>query len=216
MASVHPEQLRLEFLLPNFLINLSVDQWRIGPVTLGVQYQVVVRSVTRLEELSGTYRRWQDTWARARRAEFFSVSGEPGAGVRLADAVDWLAERDAAQDPDQVFVTLIRPDGPVCLFLTQSPVPDHCAALMVALRAGIPVLLWSRSPAADLVSGLIGLLPDDGASFLLPDLPDRVFASRRSSAGRGVGDHDLARNLTLLYDDGSRVLDPAVPFRMPT
>jgi hypothetical protein len=78
------------------------------------------------------------------------------------------------------------------------------------------VLLWSRSPAADLVSGLIGLLPDDGASFLLPDLPDRVFASRRSSAGRGVGDHDLARNLTLLYDDGSRVLDPAVPFRMPT
>lgn len=215
MASVHPEQLRLEFLLPNFLINLSVDQWRIGPVALGVQYQVVVRSMTRCEELAGTYRRWQDTWARARQAEFFSLIGEPEAGVRLADAVDWLTERDAAQDPDQIYVALIRPDGPVCLFLTQAPAPDHCAALMVALRAGIPVLLWSRNPAADLVDGLLGLLPADDASFLLPDLPHRVLAVRRSSAGRGAGDHDLARNLTLLYDDGSRVLDPAVPFRMP-
>jgi hypothetical protein len=216
MTSVHPEELRLEFLLPNFLINLSVDQWRIGMVTLGVEYQVVVRSMTRLGELAGTYRRWQDKWARARRAEFFSLDGEPEAAVRLADAVSWLAEEAATQDPDQVYVTLIRPDGPVCLLLTQPPAADHCAALMMALRAGIPVLLWSRSPAADLSSGLSGLLPDDGASFGIPDLPHRVLAFRRSLAERGADDHDLARNLTLLYDDGSRAPDPAALFRMPT
>jgi hypothetical protein len=215
MTSIHPEELRLEFLLPNFLINLSVDQWRMGPVTLGVQYEVVVRSLTRFTELAGTHPRWQDKWTRARRAEFFSLDGEP-ATVRLADAVSWLTERDAAQDPDQVYVTLIRSDGPVCLLLTQPPAPDHDKALMVALRAGIPVLLWSRSPAADLAGGLSGLLADDGSSFRMPDLPRRVLAFRRSSAGHGADDQDLARNLTLLYDDAGRVLEPAALFRMPT
>ena len=87
---------------------------------------------------------------------------------------------------------------------------------MVALTAGIPVLLWSRSSEADLSGGLSGLLPDDSASFLLPDLPLRVLAFRRSAAERGADDHHLARNLTLLYDDGSRVVDPAALFRMPT
>ncbi len=213
---VHPDELRIEFLLPNFLINLSVDQWRVGMVTLGVQYQVVVRSMTRLGELAGTYRRWQDKWARARQAEFFSLVGGPESGLRLADAVSWLPEQAAAQDPEQVYTTLIRPDGPVCLLLTQPPAADHCAALMVALTAGIPVLLWSRSSEADLSGGLSGLLPDDSASFLLPDLPLRVLAFRRSAAERGADDHHLARNLTLLYDDGSRVVDPAALFRMPT
>jgi hypothetical protein len=215
MTWVHPEELRIEFLLPNVLIDLSVDQWRVGMITLGVQYQVVVRSMTRLGELAGTYRRWQDKWARARQAEFFGPAGSES-GLRLADSVIWLTEQAAAQDPDQAYVTLTEPDGPVCLLLTQHPDPDHCAALRVALTAGIPVMLWSRSPEADLGSGLSGLLPDDGASFLLPDLPLRVLAFRRSAAERGADDRHLARNLTLLYDDGSRVIDPAALFRMPT
>lgn len=216
MTWFHPDELRVEFLLPNTLINLSVDQWRVGMVTLGVQYQVVVRSMTRLGELAGTYRRWQDKWVRARQAEFFSLAAGPEPGLRLADSVNWLTERAAAQDPDQVYVTLTEPDGPVCLLLTQPPDPDHCVALRVALDAGIPVMLWSRSPEADLSGDLSGLLPDDGASFPLPDLPLRVLAFRRSAAGRGADDHQLARNLTLLYDDGSQALDPASLFRMPT
>jgi hypothetical protein len=216
MTWVHPEELRIEFLLPSFLINLSVDQWRVGMVALGVQYQIVVRSLTRLGELAGTYRRWQGKWARARQAEFFSLAAGPESGLRLNDAVGWLTEQAAAQDPEQVYVTLTEPDGPVCLLLTQPPAPDECAALRMALSAGIPVLLWSRSPEADLSDGLSGLLPDDGTSFLLPDLPLRVLAFRRSAAARGAGDDHLARNLTLLYDDGARVLDPAALFRMPT
>jgi vWA-MoxR associated protein C-terminal domain/vWA-MoxR associated protein middle region 0 len=216
MTSVHPEELRIEFFLPNSLINLSVDQWRIGMVALGVQYQVVVRSVTRLRELAGTRRRWQDKWARAQQAEFFSLAGGYASGLRLNDAVGWLTEQAAAQDPDQVYVTLIRPDGAVCLLLTHPPAPDHLAALRVALDAGIPVMLWSRSPEADLSDGLSGLPPGDGASFLLPDLPLRVLAFRRSAAVHGAGDDHLARNLTLLFDDGSRVLEPAALFRMPT
>jgi hypothetical protein len=216
MTSVDPEELRLEFLLPNFLINLPVDQWRIGMITLGVQYQVVVRSTARLEEPAGTRRRWQDKWTRARRTEFFGLASQPGAAVGLVDAVSWLTEGAAARDPDQVYVMLIRPDGPVCLLLTQAPADGHYAALMVALRSGIPVLLWSRSPAADLSSGLSGLLPDDGASFGLLDLPHQVLVFRRSLAEQGAGDRDLARNLTLLYDDGDRAADPAPLFRMPT
>lgn len=208
----HPDELRIEFLLPNFLINLSVDQWRVGVVALGVQYQVVVRSMSRLGELAGTYRRWQDNCARAQQAEFFSLPGNPESGSRPADTVAWLTEQAAERDPEQVFTTLIRPDGPVCLLLTQPPTSDHCEALLMALTAGIPVLLWSRNPEVN----LSGLLPADGPSFLLSELPLRVLAFRRSAAERGVGDHDLARHLTLLYDDSSRVLEPTALFRMPT
>jgi vWA-MoxR associated protein C-terminal domain/vWA-MoxR associated protein middle region 0 len=212
----HPDELRIEFLLPNTLIDLSVDQWRVGVVALGVQYQVVVRSMSRLAEHAGTYRRWQDNWTRAQQAEFLSLAGKPESSSRQTDTVAWLTEQAAERDPEQVYATLIRPDGPVCLLLTQPPTPDNCEALQVALTAGIPVLLWSRSPEVNLSGGLSGLFPDDDASFLLPDLPLRVLAFRRSAAERGIGDRHLARHLTLLYDDSSRIPEPTVPFRMPT
>ncbi len=52
LTGVHPDQLRIEFLLPTFLINLPVDQWRVGATFLGVQCEVVVRSLTRVLDLA--------------------------------------------------------------------------------------------------------------------------------------------------------------------
>src|SRR5208282_4279051 len=75
LTGVHPDQLRIEFLLPNFLINLPVDQWRVGATFLGVQCQVVVRSLTRLLDLTGIRRPyWYEKWPKVRATQFFRAA----------------------------------------------------------------------------------------------------------------------------------------------
>jgi len=216
LSQIRPDELRVEFYLPNSLIDLPVDQWRVGVVALGVRYQVVVRSLTRLRELAGSYRDWQAKWPQAQQADFSGVAGVPDPAFRPAERVTWLTEQAAVNDPEQVYVALVRPDGPVCLVLVQPPAPDRCEALLVALTAGIPVLLWARNPQADLPGSLRGLCPVAGAPLLVRDLPVQALAFRRSASADRVGDDHLARHLTLLYDDASRIPEPAAPFRMPS
>ena len=79
LAGISPSQIRIEFFLPNILISLPVDQWRIGAAALGVQYQVVVRSATRLQELLGSHVYWQEKWSLAKWAEFSGAAGIPQA-----------------------------------------------------------------------------------------------------------------------------------------
>jgi hypothetical protein len=216
MRRIKPDELRVEFYLPNSLINLPVDQWLIGVTSIGVRYQVVVRSLTRLRELAGSHRDWQGKWPQAQQADFSGVIGVPNPGFRPADRVTWLAEQVAVHDPDMVYVALVRPDGPVCLLLAQPPAPGSCEALMLALTAGIPVLLWSRSLQASLTGGLHLLRSAPGAPLPVRDLPLQTLAFRRLAASHGVGGNDVARHLTLLYDDASRIPESAAPFRMPS
>jgi hypothetical protein len=195
----HPANLRIEFFLPPVLLNLPVDQWRVGEarITLGVQYEVVIRSLTRLRDLKRFLTYWEDKWARLLREEFHGT-----------DEFEWLTEEDADRDSDRIFVRLIEADGPVCLLLKDPPVPDHCQALLVALTAGVPVLMWSRHPRANLGDGLSDLHPKVHPRWLI-DLPRQVLTWRRAWAKRGVGSDHLAKNLTLLYDAADRNLFPA-------
>ncbi len=198
LAGIHPANLRIEFCLPVVSINLPVDRWRVGVagITLGVQYQVVIRSLNRLRELGSARAYWREKSSRLRATEF---RGMPG--------TEWLKEEAADNHRDQMFVRLIRDGGPVCLLLAETPVPDRCRALLLALVAGIPVLMWSRRPAVDLSSSLSDLLADDDAPLRLSDLPRRVLKFRRDAADRRVDEDHIANHLTLLYDDGDRIPD---------
>jgi hypothetical protein len=208
LTGVLPDELRIEFFLPTFLLSLPVDRWRVGAagITLGVQYQVVVRSQTRLQDLGSAHAYLRGKWSRVGTTQFSIPSGISGTGFRSAGGTGWLTEEAADHQRDQVFVSLTRDGGPVCLLLAESPAPDHCLALTLALAGGVPVLMWSRRRETDLISGLGGLLA--GVTPLwLRDLPQHVLRLRSDAALRQAGEDDLAYQLTLLYDDGNRIPD---------
>ncbi len=200
LAGIHPAELRIEFHLPVVLINLPVDRWRVGAaqITLGVQYQIVIRSLNRLRELGSARAYWREKSSRLRETEFRGTAG-----------TEWLTEEAAGQHSDQIFVRLTRSGGPVCLLLAERPARDRCRALLLAFATGIPVLMWSRRPEADLSNGLGDLLAD-ATPPRLSDLPRRVLKFRSDAAERRVAGDHLANHLTLLYDDGDRIPDAEI------
>jgi hypothetical protein len=182
-----------------------VDQWQVGlgDIVLGLQYPIVVRSLDRIRQARNANADWKAKWARISEI-----------GVQDGDtAVMWLAE-DASEQLSRLYVNLTGPAAPVCLCLAITPVPAKCGALLAALRAGVPVLLWCRRPAPDIravLSGLVGL----SAVGRLKDLPRRVFHFRREAAAVGEDQEHLAHHLTLLWDDADRIPDADGPLRMP-
>ena len=197
-------QLAFEFFLPAPLINLAVDQWDVGygDIKLGLQYPVVVRSPERIRHVTNSFREWRSKWRRIDTARFRSRD----------HAVAWITA-DAQRDRNRLYVKLSDEAGPVCLLLQVSPEPDRCDALVAALRAGVPALLWCRDDHGDIRAGL-GPLMDQ--SVPLRDLPWRIFEFRREAVSRGAASQHLARHLTLLWDDPSRIPDADSPLFMPS
>jgi hypothetical protein len=208
LTGVHPGEVRVEFFVPTFLINLPVEAWRVGAarIPLGVQYQVVIRSLTRLRDLGSAHAYLHTKWSRIAATEFAIPSRPTDTEFRELGEIDWLTEGAVERHHDAMFVSMIKDEGPVCLLLAQTPAPDRCPALALALAAGIPILLWSRRPEIDLGSGLRGLL-DDAAPLGLSELPRRVLTFRGAGPSPPVPAEYLANHLTLLYDDGDRIPD---------
>jgi hypothetical protein len=205
LAGVSAADLTIEFFLPGLLINTPVDQWQVGlgDIVLGLQYPIVVRSLDRIRQARNANADWKAKWARISEAEMHD------GGI----AVMWLAE-DAPQQVNRLYVNLTGPAAPVCLCLAVTPVPAKCGALLAALRAGVPVLLWCRRPALDIRAGLSALLAQSAPSRLR-GLPRRVFQFRRDAVSDGADQDHLAYHLTLLWDDADRIPDADSPLRMP-
>ena len=104
--------------------------------------------------------------------------------------------------------------APVCLLLEATPVPGQCDALLAALRAGIPAVLWSRRPMVDIRAELSTLMPRTGP-VRLRELPMRVFQFRREAVANGADKQHLGYHLTLLWDDADRIPDADSPLHMP-
>ncbi len=209
LDGIDPADVRVDFYLPTVLVNLPVDRWRVGMagIPLGVQYQVAVRSLTRLREIRSAHAYLRDKWLRTGTIQFSVPPLPAGTGFpATTGAICWLSEQAADQDRARVFVTLTRPAGPVCVLLVEAPTSGRCQALMLALAAGIPVLLWSRDPQAVLSGGLSGLLANPPPPWLR-DLPSRLLQVRGDAAARQAGDNDLANNVTLVYDDADHMPD---------
>ncbi len=209
LDGVDPADVRVEFYLPTVLVNLPVDRWQVGVagIPLGVQYQVVVRSLTRLREIRSAHAYLRGKWPRTGTIQFSVPPLPTGTGFPAATgAICWLTEQAADQHRARVFVTLTRPAGPVCVLLPEAPTSGRCQALMLALAAGIPVLLWSRHPQAVLRGGISSLLADPPPPWLR-DLPSRLLQVRGDAAARQAGDNDLANNVTLVYDDADHMPD---------
>jgi hypothetical protein len=199
------EDLLIEFFLPAQLINHPVDQWRVGlgDIALGVQYPIVVRSLDRIRRAKNAHHIWKAKWAKISDVDFSDADA----------AVAWLSD-DSHRQGNGLFVFLTDPAAPVCLLLKDAPVPDRCGALLTALRAGVPVLLWRRQPSVDF-EGELAVLMEEVGPVRLAELPWRLFQFRRAAAYDNAGRDHISNHLTLLWDDAERIPDIDTPLRMP-
>lgn len=185
----------LEFVLPRTLLHLPVEKWsrELGtgaPSPLTLHYPIVVRS---LERMLSPY--WQRVW----HAKWQVLVGPPPGGqiyVPTSADVD-QPHRIAAALQDPQFVTMVLSKAP-------GPEPAQHDELREALRAGVPVVLWTRVDVPDdELKTVLAQLVEHGT---FGDLPKRVQVARREAlASSDQQIHTVVvMNLVILWDDPAR------------
>jgi vWA-MoxR associated protein C-terminal domain/Effector-associated domain 2/vWA-MoxR associated protein middle region 0 len=194
------DNLVLEFVLPYEMINLALDQWTRDPpespypTPLGTEYEIVVRSYERLH-MRDLHRAWRQRWR------------------VLADAIECVTYWAGAQDSIRRMGDLLQTSSETVACVLSGP-PDRQpgrSELEMALRAGIPVVLWHRTDESD--EDLKEVLRDVVGRTELVKLPKNIKRLR----GTAPSGH-LARKpmqVTLLWDDPNHFLDEPEVLRHP-
>jgi hypothetical protein len=198
----------LEFVLPRALLNLPVDLWRCEPLSqdprpLVLDYPIVVRSLERMMA-----RRWRRVW----QAKWRVLLEDP------ASARVYIANPADVDRPYSIDVRLKDPQV-VSLVLSGPPPRDarHHDELSTALRAGLPVVMWSRDERhTDALPELLAHLVQPGG---LLDLPQRVHKARQAAlaASDRTMPAEVIQNLVILWDNPLRTLyldQPPRPARL--
>ncbi|WIM97897.1 hypothetical protein ACTOB_001454 [Actinoplanes oblitus] len=190
----------IEFVLPWELLNTPVEAWRKelasrSPTPLAMDYPVVVRSLERLQT-----REWHRLW----RSRWRLLTDNP----RQPHPIHF-AEPD--QTDLRLEAMLKRDAGIVAMVLHQPPTPSSLgeSQALAALRAGLPILIWHRSQAAD--SGLrsaVAALLGGGASgpSELAQLPVRMARLRQRAWSEDAGrrEQHVGHGIAVLWDDPDR------------
>lgn len=187
----------LEFILPVELMHLPVESWHKEsgsplPKALGKEYPVVLRSLERLRN-----RHWQRVW----RQRWRHLEEEPRSGGTQwsrPDGAGYLERLESGLLADRSLVALILSGPP------GSVDGSNVGELEIALRCGLPVVMWHRQRSTDdhVTNAMRDFLGTDG----LADLRDRarrlrLDAHRLEPHGR---EQHLGRHLALLWDDPDR------------
>ncbi|WP_307874707.1 VMAP-C domain-containing protein [Frankia nepalensis] len=198
----------IEFILSRELLHLRVEHWQADdnpelPSTLGVEYPVVLRSLER-HRRSRWHRRWWNLWEQLTEGDSHSVKwGE-----------DEHADKDSWSLLQSLHAEIVADTDTVALVL--SGPPDGRAAwagreLEVALRLGVPVVLWYRGGRTRDVAAAVDAFLHGGQEADRPvgaprlaDLRDRVWRLRTDSYRNATEGPDLGRHLALIWDDPER------------
>ncbi|MBC6459876.1 effector-associated domain 2-containing protein [Actinomadura sp. HBU206391] len=197
------DSLVIEVVLPLELLNLDLDQWTRDPpgvphpTPLGSEYEVLVRSHERLRTLH-MHRAWRQRWR--------TLLGAEG-------ATHWAAG-EPPPDPQLLHNRLLAEKNVVACVLSSPPDREPGRSeLWMALRAGVPVVLWDRTDgaAAEFETELREVIegPD------LRRLPDDVKRLRVNAMGDAKHIDRRTPQVTLLWDDPTHFLDDAPPLRSP-
>lgn len=197
------DSLVIEFVLPLELLNLDLDQWTRDPpgtphpTPLGSEYELLIRSHERLRMLH-LHRAWRQRWRILLEAE---------------GTTHWVAA-DATPDPRRLRDRLLTQGNVVACVLSSPPDREPGRTeLWMALRTGVPVVLWSRTNGT--VAEFEHALRDIVEGPDLRGLPGEVKLLR-GNAMRGDEHTDHARpQVSLLWDDPSHFLGDAPPLRPP-
>lgn len=188
----------IEFLLPTALLNLAAEWWNTDldaavPSPLCADYEVTLRNLDRMRA-EHRHRMWHARWRR--------LWCGPGAQrVLWGDGPNRdLAQWDARLrfDPDVTVVVL-----------SASPATALGRdELDLALRAGVPVILWDRREHADAAAGAALRQLSETAPEQLLDSVRRLRMEAAVIAAQSAGKHP-GRHLAVLWDDPDRLVDLA-------
>jgi nucleoside phosphorylase len=188
----------VEFLLPTELLHLDVEWWRtelasMAPSPLCVDYVVTVRS---LDRMTADFRR--RVWANRWNALWLEPPSHRLYWGQLAHGGADIGAWDAGLRQDIALTSVV---------LSAPPLDNGGRIeLELALRAGVPVVLWDRrAPRSDEATTEIRELVrgDPG------ELPERVRRLRVEAvrAGHDSNGQHLGRHLALLWDDPNRLIE---------
>ncbi len=197
----------IEFVLPQELWDLDVEDWRIGPQRskIGLQYPTVVRSLERLQQVE-SHHRWQQQWAAA--ATHLGDRGRPRIACRSCNAaMNALAFQDFLHRTDQ--------HGAVVLLERRGRDGRIRESLRAGLAAGVPGFLLLRagaSPAAEACRGhrFHRKIAESLAARTTTELPHLTLRLRRSSRP------PFDQGFVLLWDDPGRRPHLDTPLTAPT
>lgn len=201
--SGHQGAVGLEFVLPRALLNLPVDHWckereSWAPRPLALDYPIVVRPLERMNSPQW-HREWRTRWQ--------SLADDVGhARVYYPNPADLGV-------PYRIDVGLKDPHV-VSIVLSEAPSeqPKQVDEFAIAVRSGIPVIVWSREHGVEALRPLMSRLTNGNG---LAELPMRSLQARQAALG-GYADASLVHSLVVLWDDPRRlvILDPP-PLRRP-
>ena len=193
--------IRIEMVLSGELLNLEVDQWpwevesTLPPVPIGCRYAFVIRSLERM--MSGKWHRsWHMRWS-VLTGQLQSGAVDPDSHHRIEQG-DNLRKlvADFENNPSVVSLMLSKPP---------EPLEDVESEVRVGLRAGLPIIVWSREDcdSEDFLTAVRQLLHGDGPGDVLQRVKQIRTTAYQSYAGH-VGHY-----LTLMWDDPERLVVPA-------
>lgn len=202
--------IRIEMVLSSELLNLDVDQWPwevespLPPLPIGCRYAFAIRSLERMQA-GKWHRSWHTRWS-VLTGQLENGAIPPGAARRAeADGAIRRLVADFENNPDVVSLMLSKPPDPA---------EDGGAEVAVGLRAGLPIIVWSREDcdSEDFVAAVEKLLHGDGPGTVL----QRARAIRTTAYESHPG--HVGHHLALMWDDPERLVVPADlgPPRDPT
>lgn len=190
----------LEFILPLALLNQPVEWWscELGsgmPKPLAMDHAVVVRSLERMRN-----RRWHPRWNR--RWRYLQNGAGPARSLWIQPAGEsrhHLSRLEATLAADESLVALVLSEPP------RAAGSIGRAEAAVAIRQGVPIMLWHRSRhrGADLDDALSPVIT--GTDLL--GIPGRLRHLRLGALSDDVAmdpQAQLGRHLSLMWDDPQR------------
>ena len=189
--------IHIEAVLADELLNLDVEQWSwevesaLPELPIGCRYAFAIRSLERMQK-GQWHRPWHARW---------SVLGSQlsETGVVETESVRWVSEDDAIR---RLIVDFENNAKLVALVLRDPPAGGD--EITVGLRAGVPVVVWSRDAAVseEFLTTVRKLLHDDTAGSVLHRIKQLRTIAYDSQPGH-VGHH-----LAVMWDDPERLVVP--------
>ena len=195
--AVYQPAIHIESVLSDELLNLDMEQWPwevesdVPDLPIGCKYVFAIRSLQRMQK-----GKWHSPW-RTRWSVLGSQVSESGTVER--ESVRWLAEGDALRK----LVADFQNNEHVVALVLQKP-PTGSAEITVGLRAGVPVVVWSREECSteEFLTTVRHLLHNDESGSVL----QRV-KRLRITAYESHPDH-IGHHLTVMWDDPARLVVP--------
>ncbi|MFL6123515.1 effector-associated domain 2-containing protein [Actinophytocola sp.] len=193
--------IRIEMVLSGELLNLDVDQWSwevestIPAIPIGCRYAFAIRSLERM--MSGKWHRsWHMRWSvLAGQLQTGAIEPDSHHRIEAGDSIRKLVA-DFENNPSVVSLMLSKPP---------EAVEDGGPEVRVGLRAGLPVIVWSREncDSEEFLTAVRQLLHGDGSGDVLHRVKQIRTTAYQSHAGH------VGHSLALMWDDPERLVVPA-------